>query len=142
MTIVDVNVLIFAVDRSTEFHSVVERWWTNSLNGTELIGVPWISISGFIRIATNPRLTASSLRIEEATQLVDEWLARPNVQIVRERDGHWDVFRELLNMLGAGGNRTTDAHLAALAISRDATLASCDSGFAAYRHLRWKNPIE
>jgi toxin-antitoxin system PIN domain toxin len=140
MKIVDVNVLIYAVNRAVADHEPVVRWWTAALNGQELIGLPWISISGLLRIVTNPRMTDSSLRIEEATELVDQWLARPNVQIVGERDGHWELFRGLLHATGAGGNRTTDAHLAALAMSRDATLVSCDSGFGAYRHLRWEDP--
>jgi predicted nucleic acid-binding protein len=81
------------------------------------------------------------LPIEAATVQVDQWLARPNVKIVAEREKHWQVFRNLLHETGAGGNRATDAHLAAIAIHRDATLVSCDGGFAAYRQLRWENPI-
>ncbi len=46
----------------------------------------------------------------------------------------------LLEATGTAGNLTTDAHLAALAISHGATLASCDAGFGRFRHLRWEDP--
>ena len=41
---------------------------------------------------------------------------------------------------GDDGNLTTDAHLAALAISHGAVLASCDADFARFSRLRWHNP--
>jgi predicted nucleic acid-binding protein len=43
--------------------------------------------------------------------------------------------------VGTGGSLTTDAHLAALAISHNATLVSCDTDFARFKRLRWENPL-
>ena len=34
-----------------------------------------------------------------------------------------------------------DAHLAALALTHGATLASCDADFSRFRSLRWENPL-
>ena len=60
--------------------------------------------------------------------------------MVREKDEHWDVLRSLLDEAGMSANLTTDAHLAALAITHGAVLVSCDTDFARFRGLRWENP--
>jgi toxin-antitoxin system PIN domain toxin len=142
MKIIDVNVLIYAVNRQSQFHSPVLSWWNAALNGSEQIGLPWITISGFLRIMTNPRLLDSPLPVAEALDRVEAWLDQPAVSIVAERENHWSLFREFIADIGTGGNRTSDAHLAALAISRGAVLASCDRGFARFRQLRWENPAD
>lgn len=141
MKIVDVNILIYVVNRQALHHAALLEWWSDALNDQETLGLPWIVVSGFLRITTNPRLLDAPLPMNVATAHVDEWLALPHVKLIAERETHWDVFRNLLRETGAGGNRTPDAHLAAMAICRDATLVSCDGGFAAYRQLRWENPI-
>lgn len=56
------------------------------------------------------------------------------------REEYWRVLRELLIESGTAGELTTDAHLAALAISHGATPASCDADFGRFPHLRWENP--
>jgi predicted nucleic acid-binding protein len=47
----------------------------------------------------------------------------------------------ILEQTGTAGNLTTDAHLAALAISHGAVLVSCDADFARFPKLRWPNPL-
>jgi len=47
---------------------------------------------------------------------------RDNVRVVREKDEHWETLKPLLGGSGTAGNLTTDAHLAALALSHDAVL--------------------
>jgi uncharacterized protein len=44
--------------------------------------------------------------------------------------------------LGAAGNLTSDAHLAALAIERGAVLCSADNDFSRFPRLRWSNPLK
>ena len=42
---------------------------------------------------------------------------------------------------GHGGNLTSDAHLAALAVEHGADFYSCDWDFARFKGLRWVNPL-
>lgn len=56
-------------------------------------------------------------------------------------DRHWQVFRNLLKSAGAAGNLTSDAHLAALAIERGATVYSADNDFGRFAGLRHVNPL-
>jgi predicted nucleic acid-binding protein len=50
-------------------------------------------------------------------------------------------MRDLIAPLGTGGNLTSDAHLAALAIEHGAELCSTDNNFARFNRLRWRNPM-
>lgn len=141
MKLVDVNILLYAVNQNAPEHARVLSWWQSVLHDEEEIGLAWIVILGFVRVSTNPRIFAVPLTIGEAFGHVDAWLRRANVKIVLELEGHWDHLQSFLRQLGTAGNRTTDAHLAALAISHGATLASCDSDFARFTGLRWENPM-
>lgn len=142
MMIVDVNVLLYAVNEDAEHHVPIRRWWEDVLSGDESVGLPWVVLLGFLRIATNPRVYRSPLSADDALGRVDEWLAVNVVTTVTEKRAHWSALRSLLEDTGAAANLTTDAHLAAFAITHDATLVSCDSDFVRFSGLRWRNPLD
>ena len=122
-------------------HAIVREWWEKAANDEETIGLAWVVLLGFLRLATNPRVFSRSLAPNAAAARIDVWLSLDNVRVVREKDDHWDTLKPLLGGAGTAGNLTTDAHLAALAISHDAVLVSCDADFARYKGLRWENPL-
>lgn len=142
MKIVDVNILLYAVDANARQHRAARAWWEEAVNGDETIGLPWIVLTGFLRIVTNPRVFAAPHELNSALARIDRWLALDCVRIVRERDDHWDTLRSLIASAGTAGNLTTDAHLAALAISHDAVLCSSDRDFGRFKGLRWQNPLD
>jgi hypothetical protein len=51
------------------------------------------------------------------------------------------VLRQLVEPLGTGGNLTSDAHLAALALEHDAELCSADADYSRFPGIRWSNPL-
>jgi len=73
---------------------------------------------------------------------VEAWLALPTVTIVSEKPNHWQVLRGLLDEAGVAGNLTTDAHLAALAVTHGAVLVSFDRDFARFKGLRREHPLK
>jgi uncharacterized protein len=62
------------------------------------------------------------------------------VQIVQPGPRHEGIFFGLLREGNMGGNLTTDAHLAAIAIEYRAELVSMDSDFRRFKGLRWFDP--
>ena len=141
MTIVDLNVLLYAVNSDSAHHVAVRPFWEEMASGDEEIGFSWSVLSGFLRLSTNAAVFPRPLEPEDALAKIDEWLALPSARVVTESDGHWSIFRRLLGDSGTAGNLTTDAHLAALAIGRGAVLVSCDGDFARFEGLRWENPL-
>ena len=140
MKIVDVNVLLYAVNPDTDPAGKVRLWWEKAMTGDESIGLSWIVLSGFLRISTNPRVYTEPMTVDRALQEVEGWLAAEVATTVTEKPGHWRTLRDILGETGTAGNLTTDAHLAALAITHDATLVSCDNDFARFAGLRLENP--
>lgn len=141
MKLVDLNVLLYAVNRDAVQHGPVSRWWEAALNGDESIGLPWVVLLGFLRLATSARVFPSPMTPDTAARLIDAWLGLDLVCVPTEKPGHWTTLRELLVAAGTAGNLTTDAHLASLAIAHDAVLVSCDNDFARFGGLRRENPL-
>lgn len=81
------------------------------------------------------------LRAGDACQRVRSWLAQPQTLLVDPGGRHADILFQLLEALGAAGNLTTDAHLAALAIEHQAVLHSTDADMARFPGLKWINPL-
>ena len=141
MKIVDLNVLLYAVNPDAPQHDRIVEWWEDALNGDETIGLAWAVVVGFLRVSTNPRIFPDPLPSEDAIAQIDTWLALDVVSLVTETGEQWPMLRALLADAGVAGNLAADAHLAALAVTHGATLVSCDGDFARFGRLRWENPL-
>jgi len=141
MKLVDLNILLYAINENAVHHARVRKWWEDAINGDEAVGLPWIVLLGFLRLSTHPGIFPHPLHPDTAIGKFDLWLSLDNVRLVQEKEEHWEILRLLLLETGAAGNLTTDAHLAAMAISHGAVLVSCDNDFSRFKGLRWENPI-
>jgi toxin-antitoxin system PIN domain toxin len=139
--LLDLNLLLYAVNADAVHHRAAKRWLESSLAEDEPVAVPWIVILGFLRIATNGRILSRPLTVAQAITVVDGWLAQSVVRLLSPGDEHWGILNSLLAQTGTAGNLTTDAHLAALAIENGATLYSTDADFHRFGRLRWVNPL-
>lgn len=141
MKLPDVNLLLYAVDTSSPRHRAARRWLEAQLSGTETFAFAWVTLLGFLRLRTSPRVYEEPLEAAAALDLIDGWLAQPPSTVVHPTERHAAVLRELLEPLGTAGNLTTDAHLAALAIEHGAQLCSSDSDFSRFSGVRWVDPL-
>ena len=141
MRLPDANLLIYAVDEHSPHHEQARAWLEESMSGRETVALSWSVLLAFVRLTTNPRVFEEPLDVEEATEVVDGWLAQPPTIIVSPTDRHLLVLRDLITPVGAAGNLVADAHLAALAIEHGAELHSADTDFARFPGLRWINPL-
>lgn len=64
----------YSCDSASRFHERADAWLAESLNGTRRVGLPWMSLNAFLRIATNPRATANPLTPADAWEHIDGWL--------------------------------------------------------------------
>ena len=142
MILPDINLLIHAYNLDSPVHHVARRWWEELLGGTHPVGLAWVTLLGFIRIATHRGILTNPLPVDVACQHAREWLAQPYVSTLEPGPPHAEILFGLLEALGTGGNLTTDAHLAALAIEHQADLHSTDADFSRFPGLRWSNPLD
>jgi len=141
MILVDVNLLLYAEDTSSENHTAAHAWWDAQLSGSEPVCLCWQVINAFIRIGTNSRASRHPLRPKEATERVQSWLDQPCVRLIQPTENHWKIFQQMLRVGNATANLVSDAHLAALAVEHNCVLQSSDTDFARFRGLKWRNPI-
>jgi uncharacterized protein len=140
--VVDANLLIYSYDTDSSNHTKSRAWVEKILSDVEPVGLPWQTVSAFLRVMTNRRLPGSRLTVEQAAQIVEEWLAQPNVRIIVAGDEHWSVFRRMVIEGQASGPLVSDAQIAALTIEYGGVLYTADRDFARFPGLRWKNPLE
>jgi toxin-antitoxin system PIN domain toxin len=137
----DVNLLLYSYVAASPEHAKAREWWSTTLNGTETVGLCIPVLFGFLRLITNRRAVVQPIRIEDAIASVESWLARPQVELIHPGPRHLEIAFGLLRQVGAGGNLTTDAQIAAHAIENQAELHSNDGGFVRFTGLRWVNPL-
>lgn len=140
MNVVDANVLLYAVNTSADHHAGARNWLDGELNGGSTVGFTWLVLLAFLRLSTKPGLFPSPLPVDGALQRVQDWLAQPTSVILEPTVQHAQVLRSLLLQVGTGGNLTSDAHLAALAVEHRGTVVTYDNDFGRFAGVRWIRP--
>jgi toxin-antitoxin system PIN domain toxin len=139
--LIDANLLLYAVNRDLPKHKPALSWFEKILSSDNPVGLPWVVILAFLRIATNGRVFTRPLSSDVAIGLVADWLDQPNVKAISPGDRHWSILQTLLEQTGMAGNLTTDAHIAALALEQGYTVYSADNDFKRFPGLRHINPL-
>jgi toxin-antitoxin system PIN domain toxin len=141
MILVDANLLLYAYQPRAAQHVRAKQWLERALSGSELVRFAWVTVWGFVRIATNPRVFEQPLSVSEAEAIVSSWLARPNAGILEPGERHWEVLRGLIHDGQTSGALVMDAVLAAIALEHGATLYSTDRDFSRFPRLKCVNPL-
>ncbi len=141
MILVDANIALYAYDATSPHHEAARVWFEDVLNGDEEVDFALTSLLAFIRISTNPAVFRRPLRASDAIGVVTGWLSRPNVRMAVPTERHWAILEETATGGQARGPLIMDAHLAALALERGATLATSDRDFARFPRLRLVDPV-
>jgi uncharacterized protein len=139
--LVDANLLIYAIDADSPQHKRARPWLEGVLSGADPVGLPWIAILAFVRITTREGITRRPLPLAAAIAYVQGWLRQPCVEAVAPGEHHWPILCRLLEATGTAGNLTSDAHIAALALERGASVCSTDHDFARFPGVRHVNPL-
>lgn len=142
MKVVDVNVLLYAVNADTDHHRSSRRWLDHALSGADTVGFCWLVVTGFVRIATKEGLFPAPLTATEAIAQVRSWLDAPGARVLEPTGQHLAVLERLLAAVGSGGNLVSDAHLAAIAVEHRGTVVSYDADFGRFPDANWQRPDE
>jgi uncharacterized protein len=140
VVIVDANVLLYAVDRTSSQHDRSRSWLDASLAGAEAVAFAWAVLLAFIRIGTNASIFPTPMTTDHATGQVEMWLGAPAAVVAQPTQRHINLLRGLLRESGTAGNLTTDAHLATLALEHGADIVSFDRDFARFPGVQHRLP--
>ena len=141
MIVVDANLLIYAYDTASLHYEKSRDWLEGVFSGIEPTALPWQSVAAFLRVMTNPKLHGRQYSLNEAGDIIQDWMAQSNVRILAPSDDHWVQFRRMMVEGQASGPLISDAELAALTIEYGGVLYTTDRDFARFPGLRWKNPL-
>lgn len=139
--LLDANVLLYSIDRSSRFHAPCAAWLSDAFSGPRRIGLPWQTIGAFLRISTHPRVFARPLQPDQAWAVVEHWLAAPTCWVPEATGNTARILGDLVRNHELRGNLIADAQLAALAIEHGVAVVSADTGFARFPSVRWINPL-
>ena len=142
MKIVDLNLLLYAYHAAAKEYEAASVWLTGLFAGHETVALSWVTLLGFLRIATAPKILATPYDLGQATEIVSGWLVRSNVLIVSPTERHWAILRSFLPKHRVRGSLIMDAHLAALAIEHGATLCTNDRDFLRFPGLKVEFPLQ
>lgn len=143
MIVPDVNLLVYTYnDGDHQRYIAARRWWSGLVNGTEQVGLPWLVITGFIRVTTHPGVMAYPLTTEQAVGCVRDWLRCDHITPLDPGPEHLVFLQQNLAAAGVGANLVPDAHIAALAMEQGAQVHSNDADFGRFPGLRWHNPLQ
>lgn len=142
MILFDVNVLVYATDSDAVDHVRYRDWLIQTINGSIAFGSSDLVLSSFVRIATNRRILAKPLTLDQAFEVTRLIRGRSNCVTIQPGPRHWELFAELSVRANAKGNLVTDAYLAALSIEAGCEWISTDRDYARFPGLRWRHPLD
>jgi uncharacterized protein len=110
----DTNVLLYASDETSPYHSRARGALDEAAHGDELLYLFWPTLMAYLRIATHPAVFDKPLLPSDAVGNVEQLLSLPHVQTSGEQDRFWTAYRRVAADADARGNLVSDAHLVAL----------------------------
>ena len=141
MRLPDVNVLVYAFRDAAPDHERYRAWLEATVDAEEPFAVADVVLSGFVRLATHPRIFDPPASLEEAFGFARALRGSPTAVLVAPGPRHFDLFEKLCRDGGARGNLVSDAYLAALVIESGSELVTTDRDFARFPGLRWRHPL-
>jgi toxin-antitoxin system PIN domain toxin len=141
LIVLDANILLYAYDSASPHHAKARAWVEQVFSDAAPVGLPWQTVSAFLRIVTNPRVPGERYTPTEAVQVVNEWHQQTNIRMLAPGEDHWALLRQMILEGQAAGALVSDAHLAALTIEYGGVLHTTDRDFARFPGLRWTNPL-
>jgi uncharacterized protein len=138
----DVNVLLYASDRSSDRHDRARRFVESCAAGPEILCLAWPTLMSYLRIATHPRIFAAPLSPDQALGNISALIALPHMRAVSELDGFVDAYRHVAGEIAARGNLVPDAHVAAILFQHGVrTLYTNDRDFRKFQSLDVRDPF-
>ena len=140
---IDVNILLYASDRSSQKHQAALRFLESRSSEGELFCLAWPVMMSYLRIATHPRIFANPISPKLALNNIEALLSLPHARVIVEAEGFLEVYQEVTGAFPVRGNLVPDAHLAALLRQNDvSTIYTNDADFRKFTFLKIRSPFE
>jgi toxin-antitoxin system PIN domain toxin len=113
--VVDTNVLVYAADEDSEFHTKCLESLSEWRGQTSPWHLTWGIAYEFLRVVTHPRVFRRPWSAAEAWGFLDALLESPSVSMLIEGERHATIAADLIRQVPTlRGNILHDAHTVAL----------------------------
>jgi len=141
MILLDSNILLYAHCREMPHHKKISSWLTTAAGD----GIPLLltetTILSLFRIGSNAKILTDPLSFSEIGEIIKNLLTNAEASIFRSTGEHFVRLAEFGKKHGVQANLTMDAHLAVVALSTGATVATCDRDFKKFPFVKIINPV-
>lgn len=138
----DTNLLLYASDATSRFHSRARAFLDSCLRGGEVFCLGWPTVMSYLRISTHPAIFERPLTPDEAMTNIEVLLENPHARFLAEEEEFWSSYREVTAEVPTRGNLVPDAHLATLLrLHGVRTLYTHDRDFKKFAFLDVRNPL-
>ncbi|SDW62952.1 hypothetical protein SAMN05421882_101941 [Nitrosomonas communis] len=141
MFLMDMNVLIYAHREDTLQHSEYREWLESVINSTVSYGYSELVLSGFLRVATHPRIFEVPSTLSSAVRFTSQVRDSQNAVCLAPGPMHWKIFLGCMEQIDAKGNDIVDAYHAALAMEWNCVWVTTDKGFKRFKGLKVRHPL-
>jgi len=143
LLVVDTNVLVYAADADSPFHSPCRAWLQRQRRRPDAWFTTWPILYEFLRVTTHPRVMRRPWAAEKAMDFITALLASPGISVLVATHRHAAVAAEVIGeMPHLAGNIIHDAHTAVLmrehGIKR---ICTRDTGFHQFAFLDVIDPV-
>lgn len=115
MFVLDTNVLVYAADERSQFHSRCRMLLEDCRAQPAAWYLTWGIVYEFLRVSTHPRVFERPWDLEHALAFVTAVLAAPGLRLLVPTDRHAEVLASVVRDLPhLSGNLIHDAHTATL----------------------------
>ncbi len=143
MRVVDTNILLYAADRDSEFHSPCRTFLERLRADTVPSYLSWTICYEFLRVSTHHRVFRSPWTAGAAWSFIEALLAGPGFDLLTETARHQAVLTQTLAELPElRGNVLHDAHTAVLMRENGISeICTRDSDFVRFPFLKIVDPL-
>lgn len=111
---IDVNLLLYGSDESSASYAAAHAFLESCAKRDEPLYLCYLTLLAYLRMSTHPRIYTNPLTPEEALRNVERLTGLPQVRLISEREGFFEVYRDLTKDVSVRANLVPDAHLASL----------------------------
>ncbi len=145
VTLLDANVLIYANNADAHELTRIHEWLCDLFAADEPVGIPWLALWVFVRVATNPRLSSTPKPAAEALpRLCADAPGSTRVTVIEPGPRHAEILERLVvdNTRSPGTLMFTDAASSPPSPSNTEPHSPPPTATsAAFPNLRWINPL-
>lgn len=141
--LIDTNILVYAVNRDSEFHSECARWLEHVRERHLPWHLSWPICYEFFRLCTHQNVLSKPWTFEASWHFLQQLLASPSGKILLPTERHDDVLGEVLKEIPhLRGNIMHDLHTAVLMREHGLReICTRDTDFSRFPFLRVIDPL-